>query len=287
MKILLSLLLTFYCTFTFSQNNPDVFLFDLVHAYEGLELLNMQNISNDTGYDNQPSFTDNNTILFAGNNEGQTDIATYNTNSQLRTWVNAETVGGEYSPQQIPNSTNLAAVRLDPDGKQRLYSYSPSGNPSELIENIQVAYFSFYNKSTILATVLNGSEMDLTLINLSEKSVDTLLHNAGRALQKIPNTKAMSYTMLNEEGNHDLYILEMNSVESFFVCELPIGIQDCVWINDTQIVLGSGNKLYLYDTLGEGEWNRVANLEGHGISNITRLAISPNGKQLAVVAESK
>jgi hypothetical protein len=41
----------------------------------------------------------------------------------------------------------------------------------------------------------------------------------------------------------------------------------------------------MYDTLGDSQWNQVASVEEYGIKNITRLAISPNGKRLAVVGE--
>ncbi len=79
----------------------------------------------------------------------------------------------------------------------------------------------------------------------------------------------------------------MTPYESFFVTELPIGIQDYVWINDTQILVGSGSRLYMYDTLGDSDWNRVASIEEYGIKNISRMAISPNGKIIAIVAEVK
>src|SRR5690606_2913687 len=153
------------------------------------------------------------------------------------------------------------------------------------IKDLQVTYFTFYNDQKMLATVLDGDKMDLVMIDLPSKTADTLFYNAGRSLQKVPNTNSMSYSLFNEEGNLDLYLLDMNSGESFFVTQLPIGIQDYVWINDSQILIGSGNKLYMYDTLGESEWNRVADLEEFGIKNISRMAISPDGKKLALVAE--
>ncbi len=269
-----------------AQNNTEVYVFDIAPAYEGLELLNARNISNNEGYDNQPSFVSNETIVFAGNNDGQTDISEYNLTSKLQKWVNIKTEGGEYSPQKFPSNNDIAAVRLDKDGLQRFYRYnSETGNSTELIKDLQIAYFTFYNDQKMLATVLDGDKMDLVMIDLPSKKADTLFYNAGRSLQKVPNTNSMSYSLVNEEGNLDLYLLDMNSYESFFVTELPIGIQDYVWINDAQIIIGSGNKIYMYDTLGESEWNRVASLEEHGIKNITRMAISPNGKKLAVVAE--
>ncbi|HNP66666.1 MAG TPA: hypothetical protein PKH16_02075 [Aequorivita sp.] len=282
---LLTLTTTFFC---FAQDNTDVYVVAIAPAYEGLQLLNLQKVSNNDGYNNQPSFPSNETILFAGNNEGQSDIAEYNLNSKTKKWFNKKTEGGEYSPQKFPTSNDVAAVRLDNDGLQRLYKYdSQTGKSTELIKDLQIAYFAFYNYEKILATVLDSDKMNLVLIDLQSKKTDTLFYNAGRSLQKVPKTNSMSYSLVNEEGNLDLYLLDMNSYENFFVTQLPIGIQDYVWINDTQILVGSGNKLYMYDTLGESEWTRVASLEDYGLKNITRMAISPNGKKLAIVTESK
>src|SRR5690606_15860063 len=272
--------------FSFAQQNTEIYVFDIAPAYEGLEMLNMQNISNDSGYNNQPSFSSNETILFAGNNNGQTDIAEYDLNTKSKKWRNKLTEGGEYSPQKFPSNNDVAAVRLDKDGLQRLYKYNAeNGNSTELIPELQVAYFAFYNDNKILSTVLNSDKMDLVMIDLPSTKADTLFYNAGRSIQKVPKTNSMSYSLVNKEGNLDLYLLDMDSSESFFITELPIGIQDYVWINDTQILIGSGDKLYMYDTLGEPEWNRVASLEEFGIKNITRIAVNPSGKKIALVVE--
>lgn len=288
MKKLLFLSIIFTTYLTFAQTNTEVYVFDIRPAYEGLELLNIQNISNNKGYNNQPSFIANETLVFAGNNEGQTDIVEYSLNTKSKKWFNQKTDGGEYSPQTFPTINDVAAVRLDKNGLQRLYRYdSQTGKSTELIKDLQIAYFAFYNDEKILATVLDSDKMNLVLIDLQSKKTDTLFYNAGRSLQKVPKTNSMSYSLVNEEGNLDLYLLDMNSYENFFVTQLPIGIQDYVWINDTQILVGSGNKLYMYDTLGESEWTRVASLEDYGLKNITRMAISPNGKKLAIVTESK
>ncbi|QAA81494.1 hypothetical protein EI546_07030 [Aequorivita sp. H23M31] len=282
------LVFTFFilcCGFIFSQDNTEVYVFDIAPSYGGLDVMNAQNISNNKGYNNQPSFISNEVVVFAKNNEGQTDIAEYNLTTKTEKWICNDTEGSEYSPQKFPTSNDVAAVRLDTDGKQRLYRYnSETGVSNEIIENLQVAYFAFYNNEKMLATVLSGDIMDLVLVNLKTKSTDTLLENAGRSLQKIPGNNSMSYTLVNEDKNLDLYVLDMNLKESFFICELPSGTQDYVWLNDTQILTGKGSKLYIYDTLGTSEWNRVASLEEYEINDITRMAISPDGKKLALVA---
>lgn len=276
----------FVSSVLFSQQNTEVFVFDVSPSYSGLELLNVRNVSNNDGYDSQPSFISNEALVFSGNNKGQTDISEYDFNTKIKRWVNKETEGGEYSPQKFPSSEDLAAVGFDTNGKQRLYRYNAqSGEPSVLLEDLQVAYFAFYNDEKILATVLNDGKLDLTMINLQTKSVDTLFADAGRSLQKVPTSESISYTLINEFKKHDLYVLEVNSGESFFICELPFGVQDYVWLNDTQILVGMNSTLYLYDTLGEPGWNKVASVSEFEIKNISRMAISPNGKKLALVGE--
>ncbi|HLV91698.1 MAG TPA: hypothetical protein VKX34_01140 [Aequorivita sp.] len=281
--VLTSLLFT---SFLYSQENLEVYVFDVFPSYVGLELLNARNVSNNEGYDNQPSFISNEALVFAGNNNGQTDISEYNFNTKIKRWVNLKTEGGEYSPQKFPSSEDIAAVRLDENGLQRLYRYgAESGKPSVLIEDLQVAYFAFYNDQKILATVLNNDELDLTMIDLQSKSVDTLFTDAGRSIQRIPNTKTMSYTLVNENNYLDLYVLDIASGDSYFITGLPMEVNDYIWLNDTQILIGKGSDIYMYDTLGEAEWHRVASVSEYGIKNVTRMAISPDGKKLALVGE--
>lgn len=269
-----------------AQMNTEVYLCDIKSEYGGLITYNFQNISNNEGYDSQPSFASNNQVLFAGNKAGQTDIALYNISKKTKNWLNKTTEGGEYSPIQIPGSNSkVSAVRLDTDGLQRLYLYdNTSEETPELIEGLQVAYYNFYNAETIIAAVLSDDNLDLVFSDLKEKRIDTFVRNVGRSIHRVPNSKTMSYTSVNEEKNQDLYLLDMETRESFFVCQLPIGIQDYAWLNDSQVLIGSGNKLYIYDTFLNSDWKEVADLSDYNIRDITRLAVSPDGQKLSLVA---
>ncbi len=282
----ISITLLLISTQIFSQTNTEVFLCDLMPEYGGLNIYSVKNISNDPGYDSQPSFPDDNTVFFAGNNKGQTDIAKYVISNGIKSWYNVPTDGGEYSPTLIPNNTKVAAVRLDTNGLQRLYAYGDSTNDiTELSIDLQVAYFAFFNDRKILASVLSDDRLDLVISEINSTKVDTLLTNSGRSIHKVPGSKSMSYTLQNQEKNQDLYLLDMANLESFFVCQLPIGIQDYVWLNDSQVLIGSGSRLYIYDTFLNSEWKEIADLTDYNIKDISRLAVSPNGKRLAIVAE--
>jgi hypothetical protein len=85
----------------------------------------------------------------------------------------------------------------------------------------------------------------------------------------------------------DVYQLDISTLESFFVSQLPIGIQDHIWLDESTLLIGSLDKLFLLDLFGNGDWKLVADLSKYNIKNITRLAVNPDGSKLAMVAELK
>ncbi len=286
MKHLFSIFCCLSAIAAIGQTNTEVFLMDLSFSEEHFEVSNFKNISNNEGYDNQPSFTPNGFLLFAKTNQDQTDISIFDPERGSSGWMFNSTPGGEYSPQLIINSKDIAAVRLDPDGKQRLYRYNTELPPSEFIKDLQVAYYAFHDENTVLSSVLSGDRLDLVLSDITLQKNDTLLEATGRSIHKVPNSEAMSYTAVNEEGNWDVYQLDIDSRESFFVTQLPIGIQDHVWLDDSKLLIGSGDKLFLYDLFGSGDWKQVADLSPYKIQNITRMAVNAKVTKLALVGET-
>ncbi|KAA3620706.1 MAG: hypothetical protein DWP94_11895 [Flavobacterium sp.] len=268
-----------------AQPNTEVYLLEIDYDDEKLTVSDFKNVSNDAGYDNQPSFQSDNLLLFAGNNGGQTDIAQYHISFNKKFWLHEGSAASQFSPQQIPGSPHLLSVHLDSTGRQRLFHHHlTSREYTEAHPDLQVAYFAMYNENILVGSVLGDEALDLVVANLKTKQVDTLAYNAGRSFHKIPNSDTMSYTYVNEEGNHDVYQLDMKSFESFFVVQLPIGVQDHVWLNESVLLIGSGSKLYTHDLFGDGGWKEVADLTTYKIENITRLVLSPDGTKLAIVA---
>ncbi len=273
--------------FSFSQVNTEVFIFDYTRTQKGFEVTNFINISNNKGYDNQPSFYLDDFILYSGNNNGQTDVFKYDFSTKKSTQVNTLTSGSEYSPQGLPNEYDVAAVRLDTNGVQRLYKYDvKTGLSTRLFKELQVAYYAFYNTDTIVSAVLHNDYLDLVVSSLSKQTHDTLTSYVGRSIHKVPFSNNMSYTVLNEDKNHDLYILDVKSLESYFVCELPIGVEDYTWLDGDSILIGSNASLFVYDLYIQ-KWEKRANLSRYKIVNITRLAVNFNLKKIALVAEIK
>ena len=124
------------------------------------------------------------------------------------------------------------------------------------------------------------NRLDLVIANIPQDDAGLYVENVGRSIHAVPNSKNVSYTVINEEKNHDVYILDVEKAEdTYFVCQLPTGIQDHAWIDGTTLLLGSGSKLYSYDMFGPGEWEEVADLSAENIYNITRISVGGTGSE--------
>ena len=271
----------------FGQNPPKsaVFIFDVHRENRDISLINGKNISQNEGYNNQPSFYDNDRLMYARDRDGQTDIAIYDITKDTTSFLTQTLSGSEFSPTRIPDSPDIAAVRLDTDGTQQLYVYSFTDS-TQLISAAKVGYFDFYSAEKILAAVVNPNGMNLYFMDLKTQKDSLIITNVGRGVRKIPDSKSMSYSLINETGDLDIYMVDVGEgLTSYFICTLPIGIQDYVWLNSTEILIGSRNQLFIYDTMGEASWVKVATLETDGLQQITRLAVSPSGDKIALVAE--
>ena len=276
----------------FGQTNPEIFLMEVSNDLGEFKISNFRNITNNEGYDSQPSFSNNNTLLFAGTENGQTEIMSYHLNSNTKLRINKPTSGGEYSPQKFPKNNEIAAVRLDTTGLQRLYAYENSiteqGTSRMLLNNLEVAYYAFHDNNRIIASVLGGNQLNLVIANLKTGEVTPYLENSGRSIHNVPNSTSVSYTAVNEDGNNDVFIVDIDDdKESYFVCQLPIGIEDHCWLNESILLLGSGSKLYKYDFYGKQEWVEFADLSMYNLSEISRITVSPNGENIALVAKIK
>ena len=150
------------CARVWAQTETEVYLFDLELDKGKPVLTNPKNISNNSGYDNQPSFWDDDRVLFASTRKNQTDILKFNVKEgSTSTWLTYTTTGSEYSPLRIPNKNAISAIRLDIDGLQRLYEYDLETSGSTPITDLKIGYHVWYNNHILVATVLVDNRMDL------------------------------------------------------------------------------------------------------------------------------
>ncbi|EDP70241.1 putative orphan protein; putative signal peptide [Flavobacteriales bacterium ALC-1] len=285
MKFLQLIILTFFTSFIFSQSNTEVFLFDLETNNSKIELKNGKNISNNEGYDNQPSFIDDRYIAFASTRNGQTDIAKYDTRYSGRIWVNF-TEGGEYSPLRIPNKNEVSAVRLDKDGKQRLYSYSLSnGQSTELINDLVVAYYTWYNDNTIVSAVIEGNELNLYVSNLNDGTNTKYALKVGRSFHKIPNSDLISFVSKEKENQWQIKSFNPKTGTIKVIANTLDNIEDICWLDSKTILSGKDNNLYKLRLQRDNDWKKIADLSTNDITKITRLSVNTTATKLLIAGD--
>ena len=285
MKHYFLILIAIFPLLHYSQPNTDVFLFDLNTKNGNFELSNLKNISDNEGYDNQPSFLDSNTILYAGTRNGQTDIVKYNIKYDSKIFIN-HTEGSEYSPIKIPNLEAISSIRLEKDGVQKLYKYNLKNGESEvLIEDIIIGYHIWFNENMLISSVLEDGGLSLYATNFKKQKNNKITPKIGRSLHNIPNTNLVSYISKENDSLWKIKSLNPISGSTKSISTTILGAEDMCWLPNGTILMGKEDMLYKFTPNKDVDWIEVASLKGHNISNITRLAISPDGTKLVIVGE--
>lgn len=268
-----------------AQTNTEVYLFDLVKTEEGYVLRNKKNISENKGYDSQPHFYDNNTIIYSGTRDGQTDIVMYDIKTGKKTYKNSTPKGGEYSPQRIPGSDDISAVRLDNNGLQRFYRYDiNTGKSKEIIRSLKVAYPVWFNKKIVVSAVIGKNSLDLVTSDLQYGSNLTLQKNIGRSLHKIPNSNEVSY-ISKRTGTWEIRALNVGALRTRKIVELSGKYEDMCWLPDGSILQAKKNQILRFDPKVDKDWKVMAAINDSEIQNISRITVSPDGTKLSIVGE--
>jgi len=287
MKSILSILLCFFTLISFCQSNTDVFLFNLVSNNNSIKVANGTNISNNEGYDNQPSFLNNDRILYSSTRNGQTDIAQYFSSYKSKVWINL-TEGSEYSPLKIPNKNEVSAVRLDKDGKQRLYRYNLSnGQSSELIQDLVVAYYTWFNEETIVSAVIEDQQLNLFATNISAGISKKYATNVGRSFHKIPNSNLISFISKENENQWQIKSINPDTGVTKLIANTMEGVEDICWLNNKTILSGRGTKLYKLTLNKDNNWVEISDFSSLGITSITRITVNSSMDKLAIAADFK
>ncbi|NQZ76108.1 MAG: hypothetical protein HRT61_08360 [Ekhidna sp.] len=262
-----------------AQPNTDVYLMDMRRSSEAIVFENHTNISENAGYDNQPSFwSDSESILYVRNMEGQTDIVRFYFESSSTIRVSKTPGGSEYSPLMMPDG-RVSSIRLDTTGLQLLYAYKLNGKNKVLVPDLKIGYHAWINEDEIVAFVL-GEPATLQLVNVKSNTAKILSENIGRSLHKIPGTNAFSFV---DKSSDNWTIRSMDPVTSEVkvLTDVIKGAEDYCWTPRGEIIMGYESKLYMWQS--GSEWKEIADLSVKGIENITRITVSPDGKKLALV----
>lgn len=252
-------------------------------------------ITRRTGYDNQPSFTpDGRSILFTSIHEdGQADIYRYDLPTKRITRV-TNTMESEYSPTVMPGGRRFSVIRVEKDSTQRLWSFRLDGSdPKLVLANIKpVGYHAWVDDHVVALFVLGDRAHANALLRADVRTgyADTLARDIGRSLVPLKGAHGFSFVQHRPDSTWGLVTLKMDRAGSEStmteVDTLPRGADFVAWITPTIPLAGTGSKLFAWNP-AKAVWVDVADLASAGLSRISRLAVSPDGKWLAIVADDQ
>lgn len=269
--------------------STDVYLYHV----GGLPLVTrgrLANLTNRLGYDNQPFWDGNSRLLYTSQHDGQTDI--YAVDFTLaRIDRLTSTPESEYSPAPAPGGDGITVVRVERDSTQRLWRFPRGGGePTLVLPGVKpVGYFAWLDTATVALFVL-GDPNTLQIADTRTGLARIAAQGIGRSLQRIPGGRRASFVQRSGAGWVLRAVDPAPGPDGRFridsVATLPDSAEYAVWRSATEIYSAAGSRIFRL-RLPAGRWEVVADLSGAGVRGISRLALSPDGRRMALVGQDQ
>jgi dipeptidyl aminopeptidase/acylaminoacyl peptidase len=286
--------------------DTDVFLAPLTAANGTIAVGTPENISESPGYDNQPSFTpDGRAVLFTsgrgtapapatpGASPGapQTDIYRYEIAARRVSRV-TDTPESEYSPTVTPDGSRISVIRVEADSSQRLWSFTLDGlEPSLVLQDVKPVGYHAWIDANRLALFVLGQPATLQVADTRTGKSVVLATDIGRSIQRMPDggISFVHRERATEGVAPTLTIKKLSPAGEVTTLTAPVAgaaQPDLAWTPDGVLLMAHSGRLYAWRA-GQSGWTPIADLAAAGLRNVSRLAVSPAGDRLAIVADAR
>jgi hypothetical protein len=265
----------------------DVYLAPLARRGDSLVVGPAENVTRRPGYDNQPSFLpDGSALLYTViGSDGQADVWRYDIKGRRTSRVTA-TPESEYSPTVIPGAMRFSVVRVERDSTQRLWSFALDGSDPRLVlaDLFPVGYHAWLGPNRLVAYVL-GTPPTLHVVDRDGANDEVRARDIGRSLQRIPGQGWYSFTRRDAEKVMWIVSQPFEGGPVAPLVRAPADNEYHAWTPDGALLSATGDEIVRWNarTGDDGDWLPIAMIAG--VKNISRLAVSPDGRWLAFVAE--
>ncbi|WP_238325432.1 TolB family protein [Lunatimonas lonarensis] len=292
--ILLALLLHGSVHSLRAQEAFDLILLETKPSGMGLQVVagSAQQITNRDGYDNQPYFINNKQIAFTSRaKNGSSDIILYSFDTKKFTNMTRTNEVSEYSPALTSCGTYISAIRVEQDGKQRLWLYPINfGEPALLYDNISpVGYYGWSGETAALSVV--GEEKNKLIFPYSKSDIQPIAFDVGRCVQARPGKKGIGfidYSQASSTAEGISYTLKVYDTKSRTIenlgSTLP-GSEDFLWLDKNRVIMARGKELFIRHVRRKEGWYKFAVVSVPGYGGITRMALSPRKDKLILVMD--
>ena len=271
----------------FAQPATEVYLLDIKNNATSFSIdpnSKPVNISNNEGYDNQPSFIEKlNAVAFVSSrNKKSTDVFLYDL-ATAKTQQFTNNKEAEYSPKTTPDGKFISVVK---DTDQNLTRISLDGLVTEKLYTSKdsIGYYCWLNQSEIAAFTLSKPKVTLKLIHIKNKTEKQLTDSIGRSLFKFRDGILFCQKLKN--GSWVSFIDKQGAITQLI--ELPKTTEDFYLTNEGWLFSSNESRLIYCSVNSENkEWQELANLASMGISKIFRLSVNQDKNKLVFVSEGQ
>lgn len=289
--IILSIFTGFTSTKLSAQEPTDLYLFQLHRADDfNYQLYQARFLSgfNPGGYTNQPWFTPSGDLLVSVRMDGgqQNDIYRLSPGTRKIRQL-TKTKANEYSPRIHPDGLQLTMVRqVEGDSiDQQVFAASlQGGGYRSLTPDIRdIGYYTWCGNDQLALFRIEGETNRLVYYDPADGRTRRITSSVGRTL--LPDA-AGSVIYVHKFTDDYWYLKKYNLVAATMdiIVQTPGDSEDFALAPDGTYFMGVGDKLYCYNPAHHTAWVEAGDLSIYGITHITRMAVSPDGKQLALVS---
>lgn len=271
--------------------STDIYLVGMQGGRIDTTVHKVKNITNRSGYDNQPAFSNDGTaIVYTSDKSGSSnDIYRYSIDRGVKFRKQGFSLQlsysdvDEFSPRPSP-VRGYSVIIVEGNGLQRLWNLlgdALSGNPV-LPDLSPVGYYAWVDDDRVAVYVL-GDPVTLQIANVSTGKTDLIASDIGRALYRIPGTTEISFV---HKLTSSQWVIKKVDPDTGTVSEVAPTYgdgEDFVWTPSGKLLMSSGTAIYEWLS-SEKKWRLFHDFKNYGIGPISRLAVSPQADMLAFVA---
>ena len=243
---------------------------------------------NSNGYNNQPSFFNDDLIYFSTNyyDIEQTEIAKFDLfNKELERITYSQE--SEYSPTPVPKKEEFSCVRVEKDGVTQALNTLPLdgiGYPKRYMHNTNnIGYHNWLNPSTLALFLVDEPHHNLAIAEAQSERRKIILDNIGRTL-KVSSDGHLLFVHKISETEWYIKKYNINTNKSQTIVRTLVGSEDFEILVDGSYLMGAGSKIFKYDPKTLDKWIEIADLSEYNIKNISRISVRKN--RLVLVDQS-
>lgn len=270
-----------------AREDWDVWIVPIIQRDGAPVLGRARDLTKRAGYDNQPVWAPAGGLIYYSSkrDDAQNDIWSVEVATGTVARVTVSAPESEYSPTIIPGANALSVVRVERDSAQRLWRVPLDGGPMSVIlpGSDSVGYHAWANEHTIAMFVL-GRPATLRIGDVRTGGERTIAADIRRGLAKIPDANAVSFVRRVSATESWIMRLDIATGDTSRIAPALPNSEDYAWMPNGWLIMAQGTQVFAWN---KSTWTMIADLAPDGVRDITRLAVSPRGDFLALVARDQ